>query len=67
VNSPPEAASLSELQGRFAAALREAGPQSEAAIREQLAALAAAVDLREPFERIRAAIDEAQRHSTPPP
>ena len=39
----------------------------EAAIREQLAALAAAVDLREPFERIRAAIDEAQRHSTPPP
>jgi hypothetical protein len=34
VNSPPEAASLSELQGRFATALREAGPQSEAAIRE---------------------------------
>lgn len=34
MNSPPEAASLSELQGRFAAALREAGPQSEAAIRE---------------------------------
>ena len=34
MNSPPEAASLSELQGRFAAALREAGPESEAAIRE---------------------------------
>ena len=34
MNSPPEAASLSELQGRFAAALREAGPQSEAAIRQ---------------------------------
>ena len=32
------------------------------AIREQLAGLGAAVDLREPFERIRAAIDEAQRH-----
>ncbi|MFN9368754.1 MAG: hypothetical protein ACK6CT_08290 [Planctomycetia bacterium] len=31
-------------------------------IRAQLAALGAAVDLREPFERIRAAIDEAQRH-----
>ena len=32
------------------------------ALRERLAELAAAVDLREPFERIRAAIDEAQRH-----
>jgi len=30
-------------------------------LRETLATLAAAVDLREPFERIRAAIDEAQR------
>lgn len=31
-------------------------------LRERLAELAAAVDLREPFERIRAAIEEAQRH-----
>jgi len=30
--------------------------------REALESLAAAVDLREPFERIRAAIEEAQRH-----
>lgn len=35
---------------------------AEAAIRDRLAVLAAAVDLREPFERIRAAIEEAQRH-----
>jgi len=34
VNSPPEAATLSHLQGRFAAALREPGPQSEVAIRQ---------------------------------
>lgn len=34
----------------------------EAAIRERLAALGAAVDLCEPFDRIRAAIEEAQRH-----
>jgi len=34
----------------------------ERAVREALEQLAAAVDLREPFERIRAAIDEAQRH-----
>jgi hypothetical protein len=34
----------------------------ETAIRERLATLAIAVDLREPFERIRAAIEEAQRH-----
>ena len=33
-----------------------------AQLEERLAALAAAVDLREPFERIRAALDEAQRH-----
>jgi hypothetical protein len=33
-----------------------------AAVRERLAALGATVDLCEPFERIRAAIDEAQRH-----
>lgn len=32
------------------------------AIRDRLAALAGAVDLGEPFERIRAAIEEAQRH-----
>lgn len=32
------------------------------AIREQLEELVAAVDLTEPFDRIRAAIDEAQRH-----
>lgn len=35
---------------------------AEPAIRERLSSLAAAVDLREPFERIRAAIEEAQRH-----
>ena len=34
MNSPPEAATLSDLQGRFAAALREAGQESEAAIRQ---------------------------------
>ncbi|MFM7291976.1 MAG: hypothetical protein ACKO6B_12215 [Planctomycetia bacterium] len=34
----------------------------EAELRERLEELAAAVDLREPFDRIRAAIDEAQRH-----
>jgi hypothetical protein len=34
----------------------------EAAVRDRLAELGAAVDLCEPFERIRAAIDEAQRH-----
>jgi hypothetical protein len=33
----------------------------EGDLRERLAELAAAVDLCEPFERIRAAIDEAQR------
>ena len=33
-----------------------------AAIRERLVSLAEAIDLREPFERIRAAIEEAQRH-----
>lgn len=31
-------------------------------LEERLASLSAAVDLREPFERIRAALDEAQRH-----
>ena len=34
----------------------------DAVVRDRLAALGAAVDLCEPFERIRAAIDEAQRH-----
>lgn len=33
-----------------------------AELEQRLATLAAAVDLREPFERIRAALDEAQRH-----
>ena len=37
-------------------------PVDEAVIRDRLATLAEAVDLREPFERIRAAIEEAQRH-----
>lgn len=32
------------------------------AVRERLSDLAASVDLTEPFERIRAAIEEAQRH-----
>jgi hypothetical protein len=34
VNLPPDAATLAHLQGRFAAALRESGPESEAAIRQ---------------------------------
>jgi hypothetical protein len=34
VNSPPEAATLSRLQDRFAAALRESGADSEAALRQ---------------------------------
>lgn len=34
----------------------------EPTLRERLAPLAAAVDLREPFERIRHAIEEAQKH-----
>ncbi len=34
MNSPPEAATLSELQGCFAAALRETGPESDAAVRQ---------------------------------
>jgi hypothetical protein len=34
VNSPPEAAALAHLQDRFAAALRQAGPESEEAVRQ---------------------------------
>jgi hypothetical protein len=34
VNSRPEAATLAHLQGRFAAALRETGPASDAAVRQ---------------------------------
>jgi hypothetical protein len=34
VNSPPDAATLAHLLGRFAAALRESGPESGAAIRQ---------------------------------
>jgi len=34
VNSPPEAATLAHLQGRFAAALRESGAESDAAVRQ---------------------------------
>ena len=37
-------------------------PGRQSAIRERLEEFGAAVDLCEPFERIRAAIDEAQRH-----
>ncbi|MFM9024814.1 MAG: hypothetical protein ACKON7_05685 [Planctomycetaceae bacterium] len=37
-------------------------PERQATIRGRLEELGAAVDLCEPFERIRAAIDEAQRH-----
>ena len=37
-------------------------PARQATIRERLAELGAAVDLCEPFERIRAAIEEAQKH-----
>lgn len=47
-------------------AARVSGPGGDdaaaAALRESLAPLAAAVDLREPFERIRAALEEAQKH-----
>ena len=39
--------------------------EAESVVRERLAELAAAVDLCEPFERIRLAIEEAQR-MTPP-
>lgn len=39
-----------------------ADAERAAELEEQLATLAAAVDLREPFERIRAALEEAQRH-----
>jgi hypothetical protein len=34
-------------------------------VRDRLAELAAAVDLGEPFERIRLAIEEAQRMTSP--
>ncbi len=37
-------------------------PGASMAVVESLEGLAGAVDLREPFERIRAAIEEAQRH-----
>ena len=40
----------------------DADASGELSVRDRLAALGAAVDLCEPFERIRAAIDEAQRH-----
>ena len=47
-------------------AARVSGPVGDesaaAALREALAPLAAAVDLREPFERIRSALEEAQKH-----
>ena len=59
--SGPEAAG-----GFECGAARVAGPagdeSAEATLREALAPLAMAVDLREPFERIRAALEEAQRH-----
>jgi len=45
------------------AASGPAGDDAAAAmLRESLAPLATAVDLREPFERIRAALEEAQKH-----
>lgn len=45
------------------AASGPAGDDAAAAtLRDALAPLAAAVDLREPFERIRAALEEAQKH-----
>jgi len=57
----PDAASGFEL-----GAARVSGPGSDdaaaATLRDALAPLAAAVDLREPFERIRAALEEAQKH-----
>jgi hypothetical protein len=40
----------------------ESDEPREAVFHDRLAGLGAAVDLCEPFERIRAAIDEAQRH-----
>jgi len=56
-----------EAAGGFTIGASHVMPQAgdaseEAAIRERLESLAAAVDLTEPFERIRAAIEEAQRH-----
>jgi hypothetical protein len=39
-----------------------ADPAAETVLRERLEPLAAVVDLHEPFDRIRAAIEEAQRH-----
>jgi len=54
----------SEATGGFAVGTSHVMPHAgaEATIREQLELLATAVDLTEPFERIRAAIEEAQRH-----
>ena len=51
----------------FAVGTAEVSPHpqdaaAEAGLRDRLAQLAAAVDLCEPFERIRAAIDEAAKH-----
>ncbi|NBX29216.1 hypothetical protein EBR04_01990 [bacterium] len=42
-----------------------ASADDEPLVRERLAELAAAVDVSEPFERIRLAIEEAQRMSSP--
>lgn len=56
-----------EPDGGFAVGCSHVTPPSgadaeEAVIRAGLAVLGNAVDLQEPFERIRAAIEEAQRH-----
>lgn len=56
---PPAPAADAELTFAGAVVVPPAGGP---ALATHLEALAAAVDLCEPFERIRAAIDEAQRH-----
>jgi len=55
------------VRGMVGAAAADVSPYAsdagrESLLREKLAELAAVVDLCEPFVRIRAAIDEAQRH-----
>lgn len=57
---------LDAASGFELGAARVSGPAGDdataATLRDALAPLAAAVDLREPFERIRAALEEAQKH-----
>ncbi|NBW97601.1 MAG: hypothetical protein EBR28_12965 [Planctomycetia bacterium] len=59
--SPADAPTGFEIGSARVRAPDDAGAV-ETTLREALSPLASAVDLREPFERIRAAIEEAQRH-----